>query len=78
MYKEAQKVVLDKVGIPKENQPFKFMHCYFYLRDLSQWWYREPFRGEQTPSKRRVDDIYLILGERKVDQGLKEICLQHS
>lgn len=32
--------------------------------DLPRWWYRNPFRGEQTPSKRRVVDIKLFIRER--------------
>ena len=63
-----------KTGInPKDKQPFRFMHCWLYLKDYPQWFSRDPTRGvKNTPNKRRVVDIYLTVGEGQVEQGSGE------
>jgi hypothetical protein len=70
MYKEAQKTIFDKAGNPKDKQPFRFMHCWLYLKDYPQWFYIDPARGVQnTPNKRRAVDIDLTVGEGQPGQG---------
>ena len=70
MYKEAQKTIFDKAGNPKDKQAFRFMHCWLYLKDYPQWFYRDPARGVQnTPNKRRAVDIDLTMGEGQAGQG---------
>jgi hypothetical protein len=66
----SAKAIFDKAGNPKDNQPFRFMHCWLYLNDYAQWFYRDPARGVQnTHNKRRAVDIDLIVGEGQPGQG---------
>ena len=46
------------------------MHCWLYLKDYPQWFYRDPARGVQiTHNKRRAIDIDLTMGESQAGQG---------
>ena len=70
MYKEAQKTIFDNAGNLRDKQPFRFMHCWLYLKDNLQWFYRDPARGVQnSPNKRRAFDIDLTIGEGQAGQG---------
>lgn len=52
MYKKTQKIIFDKIGNPKDKQPFRFMHCCFHLNDHPPWFYRDPTKELQnTPNK---------------------------
>ena len=70
MYKEAQKTIFDQIGNPKNKQPFRFMHCWLYLNDYPQWFYRDPARGVQnTHNKCKAVGIDLTMDEGQAGQG---------